>query len=241
MKKIISAVVVGLLIAGCSSNPARDSDAKSAQLPKDGVQNEKLVTEFNREGIKIHYSLFGGSVEKIEVYGYANVWQKQYAHVAELDAKEKLVKFLRGESVSSERKTNVIAKALELAQDKSLTATKSSDGKIITPTAENLELADPAKDVEIATVKDFKDIETANQDQDTKADNSTRKAAIQNAQVVTSNVTVTAKGLLAGVHMVKDGAINDGKTYFAVYEWTPRGQTAARSIAAQMDGKVDNK
>lgn len=245
-KSLVALAVAGALgltgCAGTGSFTKNDSNAPKAvdkvELPT-GIKDERLATEFKQEGIKITYS--GDGIEKIEAWGYADVWKKEYHQLAEADAKEKLVKFIRGESVSSERQTKVVAKALELAEDKSLAAnsTKQTDGTLLTPSAEELEKKDTeGSDIKIASLKDMKD---PNQTESNKTDSAKRKANIENAQWITSTILIKAQGSLRAVHKTKDGSSNDGRTYYAVYEWSPKAQSASQSIAAQMDGVARTK
>ena len=239
-KSLIALAVAGALgLTGCAGNGLVKGDTNAPKtvdkvdLPTP-IKEERLATEFKREGIKITYS--GDGIDKIEAWGYADVWKKEYGHLAEADAKEKLVKFIRGESVSSERQTKIIAKALELAEDKTLAAnsTRQADGTVLTPPAEDLEKKETeGTDIKLASLKDLKD---PNQTESNKTDSAKRKANIENAQWITSTILIKAQGSLRAVRFDRDGSMNDGKTYYAVYVWSPRDQSAARSVAAQMDG-----
>jgi len=153
--------------------------------------------------------------------GYAPVWQQQYEHVAELEAKEKLVKYLRGESVSSTRKTAVIAKSIERARDANSNKTTTSDGTIATV----------AEDLENDTSSNSK------QEQNSTAASQARSTAINNAQRVTSTLTVTAIGRLSAVRKINGEIIENGKTYVGTYYWSPTDQDAAKSITRMMDSK----
>ena len=185
-------------------------------------QTAQLSTEFKREGIKVFYS-WGGDVDRIETKGFAPVWQGNYEHVAELEAKEKLVKFLHGETVSSTRKTAVIAKALERAQDNTLNKFKSVDGTIET-VAEELETA-------------AKTPKESSADENSRSNSALRKASINNAQTVTSNITSSASGRLTAVYKKSGEVTNDGKIYVGTYVWTVKDQAAARKIVNLMTAR----
>ena len=206
-----------LVLSGCgSSDKTLKSPATEDFQAKRNQQ--KIATEFRREGITVFYKA-DGDVEKIEVKGYSKIWQQQYEHVAELEAKEKLVKFLRGETVSSTRKTNVIARSLERSSDYSTTKSLNSDGSMKTV----------AEDLENAPV--------LNQDSNSTSKSVIARQAINNAQTVTSSITVSSLGALSAIRKINGEATEEGKTYVATYEWSPKEQSASRSIINMMDRK----
>ena len=213
---------IGLLLVGCSTTntlPAIDS-TKSAPQAINPEQSQNLSTEFRREGVMVFYKS-SGQVDRIVAKGYAPVWQQQYEHVAELEAKEKLVKYLRGESVSSARKTAVIAKSIERARDANSNKTTTSDATIATV----------AEDLESDTSSNSK------QEQNSTAALQARSTAINNAQRVTNILTVTAIGRLSAVRKINGEIIENGKTYVGTYYWSPTDQDAAKSITRMMDSK----
>ena len=122
MKRAIGLLLVASLAACSTTQTVSTSDVN--------VKETRLATDFKREGIRVHYTTFGGEVEKIEAYGYAPVWRGEFRIAAEADAKDKMVKFLRGESVESSRMTKVIAKSIERSQDNSLNKMRTVDGKV---------------------------------------------------------------------------------------------------------------
>ena len=205
------------VLSGCGST---DKTLKSSAIEDSQAKKnlQKIATEFRREGITVFYKT-DGDVEKIEVKGYAKIWQQQYEHVAELDAKEKMVKFLRGETVSSTRKTNVIARSLERASDYSTIKSLNSDG-IMKTVAEDLENAP-----------------ISNQDSNNTFKSVIARQAINNAQTVSISITVNALGALSAVRKINGETTDEGKTYVATYEWSPKDQSASRSITNMMDRK----
>jgi hypothetical protein len=224
MKKVNSYVTcaMGLLLVGCNTTttlPSIDS-TKSTPQANTSEKSQSLSTEFRREGVMIYYKS-SGQVDRVVAKGYAPVWQQQYEQVAELEAKEKLVKFLRGESVSSSRKTTVIAKSLERARDANSNKSTTSDGTIATV----------AEDLEGDTASNSK------QEQNSTAVSQARNTAINNAQTVTSTLTVTAIGRLNAVRKINGEIIENGKTYVGTYLWTPVDQDGAKSIIRMMDSK----
>lgn len=217
---ILSAVV--LVTSGCSMfqksmTPGIQPGADAATP----VKEMRLSTDFKREGVRVYYD-WRGEVEKVEAFGYAEVWRRGFEVAAEADAKDKLIKFLRGESVSSERKTRIISKSLERAQDNTLNKFRTADGTVNT-VAEDLE-----KEESKANIK-------PSEDENSRSNTALRKASINAAQDVTSTVTVTAAGRLNAVYKEKSGIIDDGKVYSAVYVWTPKNQATVRQITNLMD------
>jgi hypothetical protein len=215
MKRTLIALAIVSIIAGCSSTK------QTVKLDDVNVKEQRLATDFRREGIRVTYS-FTGDVEKIEAFGYAPVWRGEYRVAAEADAKDKLVKFLRGETVDTQRMTRVIAKSIERSQDNMLNRTKTVDGAIV--------IADT--DIELDTTKP-----QASNDENSKENTALRKASINNARIVTSTIVVSAQGRLSGVYKEKGFVAEDGKTYNAIYVWTPKMQQSARFISTMMDSK----
>jgi hypothetical protein len=217
MKKSFNVLWVAIFFAvsgcGTSNKPLTSSINDYSQTTKN---QQKIATEFRREGITIFYKA-DGDVDKLEVKGYAKTWQKQYEHVAELEAKEKLVKFLRGETVSSTRKTSVIARSLERASDNSISKSLNSDGSMKTV----------AEDLESAPIQ--------SQESNSTSKSIIERQAINNAQTVTSSITVNALGALSAVRKINGETTEEGKTYVATYEWSPKEQSGSRSITNMMD------
>jgi hypothetical protein len=224
MKKItlVAAAITAVVSSGCGTTSMFGSKAPEP-APVTAVKETeiRLTTEFRREGVRVFYTL-AGDVDRIEARGYAHAWQQQYEHVAELEAKEKMIKFLRGETVNSTRKTAVLARAIERAQDNTLNRFKTVDGALDTG----------ADDADLAAESGSN---ARNLDENSRNNTALRRASINNAQTVTSNITVTASGRLTAVSKKSGEMIDDGRTYMAIYVWTPRDQASARKISAVMD------
>jgi hypothetical protein len=213
------AVIGALALSACSSNPFSKSGVDAPETVALKNQTLTLSTEFKGEGVKVYYTLLG-NVDRVEAIGFAPVWQSQYEHIAELEAKDKLIKFLRGESVTTARKTEVIGKSIERAQDSQLNRFKNTPGAVDF-VAEDLEAEKNVK---------------PNPDENSRTNTALRKASINIAQTATSTITVNASGKLLAVAKKEAKVINDGKTYAAVYVWSPKAQEAVRSITSMMDG-----
>lgn len=198
-------------LAGCSSFTGGDRSGMSP--PSDTttpVKDTRVATDFEDSGVKIYYTLMG-NLDRIEVTGTAPAWKGQYAVVAELDAKEKLIKFIHGESVSTERRVKVIGKALEKAKDNTLNKFKSADGTV-----------------------NFTESELSQDDND-KSDNTSRRIAerVDNT-VITAVTNITAKGRLTGVRKIREGTRDDGRLYTATYQWSEKDQSTAEFIRKRM-------
>jgi len=220
---LISAAISAVVLSGCGTTSMFGSKTPApAAAPVTAVKEAetRLTTEFKREGVRVFYTMTG-DVDRIEARGFAQAWQQQYEHVAELEAKEKMIKFLRGETVSSTRKTAVIARAIERAQDNTLNRFKTVDGAVDTGPEE--------------TDATAKLQEPKSADENSRSNTALRNTSINNAQTVTSTNTVTASGRLTAVRKKSGELINDDRTYMAVYVWTPREQDSARKISAIMD------
>ena len=215
-KTIIALSLLAVFVTGCSTSksPIKTEDVD--------VKEQRLATDFTRQGIRVTYS-FTGDVEKIEAYGYAKVWRGNYRTVAEADAKDKLVKFLRGETVDSQKMTRVIAKSIERSQDNMLNKTRTIDGTIV------------IQDTDIEN--DSRSQPQASNDENSKENTALRKASVNNAQIVTTTVLVSSRGRLNAVYKEKGYSAEDGKTYVVVYAWTPKMQKTARAISTMMDAK----
>ena len=226
---LVAGAALAVTLSGCGTTSMFGSKTPApAASPVVAVKEAepRLTTEFKREGVRVFYTLTG-DVDRIEARGFAQTWQQQYEHVAELEAKEKMIKFLRGETVSSTRKTAVIARAIERAQDNTLNRFKTVDGAVDTGPEESA-----AADAES---KPTKSADAKSADENSRSNTALRKTSINNAQTVTSTITVTASGRLTAVRKKSGELINDDRTYMATYVWTPREQDAARKISALMD------
>jgi hypothetical protein len=205
MKKFISLLFV-IFICGCSS--VKTSDGGKA------LQDRQVATDFTDEGIKVTYT-FTGKLEKIEVYGQADAWKGNVEALAEADALAKLVKFVHGTNVSTERRTKIMGLAIEKAQDSS--SNKASDA---------------------SGVMDFTDKElekeSVNKAAPSSESSAEKSASIVNKTMVTTITVITSKGRLTGLRKVKDFTQNNGKLYVAVYQWSDKDQATSQYLRDQM-------
>jgi hypothetical protein len=215
MRYIIIGLFAAVFLGACGSTQlpglSAPSDAETA------IKDTRISTDFRDQGIKIHYTLTG-SIDRIEVWGLAPAWKGNVTVLAEADAKDKLVKFLHGESVSTERRTRIIARAVDRARDNTLNRFKTVDGVMETD----------SRDLERDTLPMSSD-ETRD-----KSNTSRRIADRVDTTLVNTLTTITASGRLVGVRKVRDQVVQDGRYYAALYQWNPRDQSAAESIRKMM-------
>ena len=211
MKKTLLGVAIVAALSGCSMF---NKDTRTGMTPPSetatAVKDGRVATDFQDQGVKIFYTLTG-NLDRIEVTGVAPAWKGNYTIVAEMDAKEKLIKFIHGESVSTERRIKIIGKALEKAQDNTLNKFKTADGTVSFTEAE------------------------LSQDASGTSDNTSRRVAerVDNT-VVTAVTTITAKGRLTGVRKIREGVRDDGRFYTATFQWSEKDQSTAEFIRSRM-------
>jgi hypothetical protein len=217
MKKTALAValIAALGLSACSStntsgglNPPSDSQV--------AVKDTQISTDFKDEGIKIYYTVFG-KLDRIEVYGMAPAWKGNVDVIAEADAMDKLVKFVHGKTVTSERRVKIMSKTLDRARDNTLNRFKTTDGAL-SFTASDIETEIPAGNSE-----------------ESSRDNTSRRVAdrVENTLVNTVN-TITARGRLTGVRKIGDRVVGDGKIYVAIYQWSEKDQATSEFIRGKM-------
>lgn len=212
MKTLFLALVAFFILGACSNTSNNPSVSSN-------VKDQAIATDFIDEGIKITYT-FTGKLQSIEVYGHAEVWRGNVEAVAEADAMAKLTKFVNGQTVSTNRRVEVIGKSIEEARDNKLDKYKSQDGTINVI----------AKQIESEFSGD------QNQ-QSTQETNAVRIAKVINQTIVNTVTNITSKGRLTGVRKIRDFQRNDGKTYVAVYVWSDKDQVTSEYIRNRMRGK----
>ena len=209
------ALVAALGLSACSStkpvgglNPPSDSQV--------AVKDTQISTDFKDQGIKIYYTLTG-NLDRIEVYGMAPAWKGNVDIIAEADAMDKLVKFVHGQTVSTERRVKIMTKTLDRARDNTLNRFKSTDGSL------SFNAADVESDI------------PNNSGEEASKDNTSRRVAdrVENTLVNTVN-TITAKGRLTGVRKIGDRGVGDGKIYVAIYQWSEKDQATSEFIRNRM-------
>ena len=213
MKKTALAMSMAAMITltGCGSFGSKQQALSPSTDSQTAVKDGTISTEFKDEGIKLFYT-FTGKLDRIEVYGLAPAWKGNVDVLAEADAMDKLVKFVHGQTVSTDRRVKIMAKSLDKARDNTLNRFKSND--------DNLNF-------------DSKELENAGSEN--SSNNTSRRIAdrVENT-LVTTVTTITAKGRLTGVRKVRDSVVQDGKLYVAVYQWSEKDQATSEFIRGRM-------
>jgi hypothetical protein len=212
------AIVASLGLSACSSNKAptglaQPSDALVA------VKDARITTEFRDQGIKLHFTLMG-NLDRIEVFGVAPAWKGNADVIAELDAMDKLVKFVHGQTVSTERRTKIMARAIDRARDNTMNRFKTNDQSLNFTAAElendNAALPNIAGD-------------------ERSQNNTSRRVADRVENTLTETVTsITAGGRLTGVRKIGDRVLDDGRTYVAIFQWSEKDQATSELIRGRM-------
>lgn len=234
MKKLLAVAVATTILSGCSSidkiNPFAKNEPNYTVEQADGnttAVKDQTVNLDEGEGIKTSYTLLG-ELKSIQATGSVDTWKCANSLttcevLAEAVAKERLVKFLFQEKVSSDRSVEVIAKTLDQARDDAL-------NKIA-----NNEQPDTITDFERGTVE-----QQVEQDQAAgiQPSNTARRVAETIERTKVSTLTkITSGGTLRGMRKTRSGLINNGKTYVAVWEWSTKNQEAAEEIRRKMFAK----
>jgi len=200
-KLILTAAAISM--TGCSSSVKLNDPVP--------IKDTKLATNFTDEGVKIFYT-FTGRLERIEVYGHADAWKGNVETLAEADALAKLVKFVYGNDVSTNRKVSIIGKAIENAEDTTNTDTITSDSKEL-------------------------ESELKNKPNNSNSTNAKRTAKFVNETITDTVTSMKSQGKLVGIRKAKDYQKDNGKTYVAVYVWSEKDQAISENIRTRMMGK----
>lgn len=214
MKRKISAIVIATILSGCGT--FKDKGIQPASDAVTPVKETRITTEFRDEGIKIYYTSTG-NLEKIEVIGVSPAWKRNHDIIAEADAMDKLVKFIHGKNVTSERRIKIISRALDHASDLTNNKFKTVDGTVETDSRE-LE----------------GEIKNNNGEESQKENTAKRNARIVDETTVNAIQTITASGRLVGVRKIGDSVKDDGKLYVAYYQWSKKDLATAIEIRNEM-------
>lgn len=213
---LVLALASVLGLSACSSTPKVSDAFTPSEETKVAVKDTRISTDFRDQGIRVHYTLMG-KLEKIEIYGVAPAWKGNYDVLAEIDAKQKLVKFVHGEQVTTDARTRILAKTLDRARDN--TANRIGNNQ------SNLEF-------------DSRELEASLESTPTPPaaeDNLSRRTAerLERAMLETAQ-TITSAGRLTGVHKTGDRISKDGRWYIARYEWSEKNQAVSETLRNRM-------
>lgn len=224
MKKtlVAAAVLVSMGLAGCNTTKM----AVAPDVPTVAVKDTRVSTDFSDEGVKLYYTS-SGQLEKIEVTGHAMTWKGDPTIIAESDAMDKLVKFVYGKDVDSNRRVKIINRSLERARDDSMNRHQQRDG-VVQFDAKQLEPTESSSNVEVFPLGP---VTTADNGENREQRASLhRQANAINETLVTAVTNIRASGRLTGVRKIKDGRQDNGKIYVATYQWSPQDQAAATTV-----------
>ena len=218
---IAVAIMAGLGLTACSSTKPlgkNDPDAQPVARPSDSrapLKDTRISTEFKDEGVKLYFSA-DGTLERLEVIGVAPSWKGKVDVLAEMDAMDKLVKFVHGQTMTTDRKVRIMTRAIDRARDATMNRIASTE-QVQNFSAEELESAEPGPS------------EARSQD-----NTSRRNASRLENTVVETVQSITAGGRLTGVRKIGDRTVDDGRTYVAVYQWSERDQATSEFIRGRM-------
>jgi hypothetical protein len=216
MNRKLLVIALSAVMVGCSS-----MSGKGIQPSVDAVtpiKDTKISTEFRDEGIKIYYTM-SGQLDRIEIIGVSPAWKRNHDVIAEQDAMNKLVQFVYGKNVSTERRVRIISRAIDQASDITSNKFKTVDGTIETD-SESLESTD---------------VKTKNGEESQKLNTAKRNAKIVDETLVNVSSISKSSGRLVGVRKIGDSLKDDGKTYVAYYQWSKKDLATSREINNEMN------
>jgi hypothetical protein len=214
------AIVAALGMTGCSSTKlSGNADFSPPSDTKTAVKDRTVAAHFRDRGIEVHYT-WSGELEKIVIWGMAPAWKANFDVLAEMDAKTKLIKFVYGENISTEIRTEIISRGLDKARDNTLNRFDSN-------TSQSADFSFDAAEIEAELQRG----EPAGQGND----NTSRRVAQRLERTMLNTVqTLTSAGRLTGVIKVEDGRSRDGRLYFSKYEWSDKTQGTSQHIRNRM-------
>lgn len=227
MKRIVMILGILALVSGCSTFDKKTPGLTPAVGTETPVKDVKISTDFTDQGVKVFYNM-SGMVEKVEVTGTALVWRGNVEIVAEADAMDKLVKFVHGQSVNSERRNKIITRTLDRARDNTLNKFRTIDGTA------NFDAKEVSKELDRDDAQGVPKV-TGDDGSTNERNNTSRRIADRVEQgLVEATTTITAQGRLTGVRKIRDRVIQDGRVYVAVYQWSVQDQDTSEYIRNRM-------
>lgn len=219
MKQTIIATAVAMAavtLVGCGSTGTNLANGESVQ-PGAGanvaIADQRLASsEFKSQGVKIIYNLFG-TVEAVEVTGYAPAWgnsmnaARESYRVAELEAKKSLSDFINKETISSTTSVRMISNNLEHARD-------NNTNKF----ANNLSTTD----TEVAGRTGLEE------------NTAIRNNAVKIASQLNTTITTQNRGIIGGLYLKEATVIDDGRAVKVVMRWDKKHNDARKQVRALM-------
>jgi hypothetical protein len=216
---LIVAMAVGMLtVAGCSTTGANLSSGAQinpGESASTAIADQRLASsEFKRQGVRIIYS-FTGSVEAIEVTGYAAVWgnsmnaARESYRVAELEAKKSLSDFINKETITSTTSVRMISNNLEHAQDQNTNRFASNKGAELASSDDQV-MGPPNPVAEENTA--------------------VRNNAVRIASQLRTTITTQNRGIIGGLYLKESAVIDDGRAVKVVMRWDKKHNDARKQI-----------
>lgn len=211
LKYLVLAVSLSLTACGTLSGPNTVAPA-----PVTAIQEQRLSTNFRKEGIKIDWTMTG-ELKSVEVTGYAPAaGNTEFEHdnafdAAELDAKAKLARFLR-EGITSSRVTNTMSKNVEKAHDKTRNKIKGGEDDVVAMS--DVEAAAP-----VAKDKDARENNIAIRDN-----------INQTTRTVIKKISEESSSILGGVFIKDTDIMSGGRMVKVVIRWDRDSQKAVETL-----------
>jgi hypothetical protein len=234
--KILVTALITAGLAACSSAPTSLSSGAgiepgaSATTP---IADQRLASsEYKKQGIKVIYSLFG-SMEAIEVTGYAPAWgnsqnsEREAFRVAELEAKKSLIDFIYKETITSNVSVTMISENLEHAKDNNL-------NKFATNKAGNGRVGDTGTADDLIAVDEDVSKKLADGTTDSKENTAERNNALKIASKLRTTITNSNRGILSGLYLKEGNIINDGRAVMVIMRWDKKNNAVRIEVGKMM-------
>lgn len=202
MKSKLIAVAVLAALTGCSSLSPSNSGVKAPVEDAVAIKDRTITTDWKDDGIKLTYDL-SGEIEKIEITFKTQAFNADYKAYAELQARSRLVDFLYGSNVKTERRVKVIARTLQHDADNTLNRFKESDGSV---DAGAIEQADAAN------------VTNTDSDANSRTNTAKRNTVAKADKMVNTLITSNSAGRLTG-WQVFGRPEGEGKIWVAHLVW----------------------
>jgi hypothetical protein len=208
---LILSIFIPLTACGTLNEPN-----KTVPVSVTAIQEQRLSTNFRKEGIKIDWTMTG-ELKSVEVTGYAPAaGNTEFEHdnafdAAELDAKAKLVRFLR-EGITSSRVANTMSKNVEKAHDKTRNKIKGGEDDVVAMS--DVEAAAP-----VAKDKDAGENNIA-----------IRENINQTTRTVIKKISEESNSILGGVFIKDTDIMSGGRMVKVVIRWDRDSQKAVETL-----------
>ena len=222
-------VASAALLSACASKPKLVDSANTEAPPtasgpsaSQTLKDQRVALDFKDRGVEITYTT-GGKLQRVSVWGVAPAWKPNYDILAEIDAKNKLVRFVHGEQVDSTSRQALISRSIDKVTDK-------AESQVSKVTAQEPDAAENRFDSASLFDKNSSD---ATNNPPTNVE-SIRAARTIEESLLRATSSIVASGRLVGVVKTQDARSQDGRFYHAKYEWSDETQGASRHMRSEM-------